>query len=195
MKLNQKTVKNYLKEHRKDTAEVRYDDMCVTFRLTLTPDERSVFVRRVVENCFTEDGTCLPEYLDVLFRTTFLQMCSNVPVFVMQIKTKDGADAVDMETMDRLCRVLLGNEGFAGTDSFAKISGVLALYDEMHELCEKAMQTRQQELLARQNPLQKTADAVAELLETLADRITAADPDELADALRVLTDYSQKQAK
>lgn len=67
----------------------------IQVRRMLTLAEKSVFVRRVV-NAVVDEGRYNPEYLDVAFFTTFLQMATNVNV----PEQKNHSAATGVKTVD-----------------------------------------------------------------------------------------------
>lgn len=88
--------------------------MEITLKTTLTIPEKGIFVDRVVNPCFDENGDFMPQYLDPLFMITLLQMTTNVPVIedIVPIMNEDGTESnekttiINIEKTYELCRAI-----------------------------------------------------------------------------------------
>lgn len=78
-----KLINSYCKERKFENVILNYvskdSEFSVSINPYLTLDEISTFVDRVVNHCFIDDNY-YPEYKDAIFKITFMQMCTNIPV-------------------------------------------------------------------------------------------------------------------
>lgn len=80
----------------------------------LSIEEIGLFVDRVVNACFDENGEYRPEYKDVIFQITVLQMLTNIGVYSKKVNELDSEEKptgkkisiIDVEKTYALCKEL-----------------------------------------------------------------------------------------
>lgn len=161
--------------------------MEINVKTRLTIDEKGMFVDRVVNACFNDNGDYMPQYLESVFAITLLQMTTNVPVFETTVQDGDEAyGVVDIERTYELCKAI--NLEAAVTDSTYQ-----NLVRELRSMVADKLAYRKQMQLSREREILNRAReevengvamivAVADKLnETLASAATAND---MAEALK-----------
>lgn len=96
-KLTAKSINSFIKKIPDETIEIPVSvgdkEIVFEFKSFLSIEEQTAFINRVV-NSVVKDNDIMPEYLDVIFFTTLLQMISNVEI------PRSEDDYVDLETIN-----------------------------------------------------------------------------------------------
>jgi len=104
-KITLNAMKQIVKNNTLEKVDFTFGETTIILNPNLSFSEKSIFIDRVTNSCFTDDGEFLPEYVDLMTFITLIQMCSNVPV-----PKKD--DMLDLK---------LGYEWLKATDLLNKI--------------------------------------------------------------------------
>lgn len=99
------SMKELVSNNKLGKVDFTYGNTIITINPNLSFAEKSTFIDRVVNSCFTSDGEFLPEYVDLITFITLIQMCSNMP-------TPKKDDKLDLQ---------LGYEWMVATDLLTKI--------------------------------------------------------------------------
>lgn len=145
-KISVDTVKKFLNERETEKEVFRSylvgdEEFEVRFKTSMTVDESTAFVNRVVSGCFDRLGNYRPEYVEPMFQATILQMCTNLPVLVLHgEKGDDGGRLMDLNAMCALFDAL----DIGGVDSEA----FQVMRMELGDLCRAAIKWRCKRTLA-----------------------------------------------
>lgn len=163
------TVKAFLKENKREdtyiqTFTVGDSTFDVVLHTTLTVDEKSTFINRVISGCFDMSGKFRPEYVSPMFRATILQMCTNIPAMTLRNEVdQGGAPTFDIDVMNDLYSAMKLDA--------VENAGYQAMLDEMADLCERAIEWKKSSLLAEH----QTDSALRRLLDTLNSKVDGMD--------------------
>jgi hypothetical protein len=98
-KVSIKDIKSKVKASNSDPIKFTFglgeNTIDVAFKLGMTLAEESVFIDRVCSNSFDVNGNYLPEYKNILFSVTVMQMLSNITI--PKEKDDKGIEIIDME--------------------------------------------------------------------------------------------------
>lgn len=187
-KIAMDTARNYVKE-KKPAGVVKTSmvfasgaEVEVEIRTSLTTEEKSTFINRVLSGCFDGNGDYRPEYLTPMLRATILQMCTNLPVISLKgEKTDNGESVMDIDAMDALYSAL-------DLDALDD-AGYQSLMGEMVHQCAVATDWRKARNLSGANTaLADAAKSVRELAAALMTKLDGFD-------LEALTEYAAKLSK
>lgn len=190
-----KTVRKYIKDAprmKSAAADVPLpggggETFRLEYRRTMTIEEKTACIKRVVDGCFDSDGVFHPEYVDPILYTSILQICTNLPVLTLQdVTASDGEPAVDLDAMYDLYMCLVHD--------LAEISdGEDTLYGieyELRDLINPAIRER-----LKRTPLQASltgaVNAVRDGVAALTDMLKDVDVESLTKYAGVLTKLSQ----
>lgn len=107
-KISVNTVKAFLKEHKQSNTTTQSfavgdSSFDVEIKTSLSIDEKTAFIKRVLSGCFDAKNNFRPEYVSPMLRATILQMCTNVPVISLKgEQAEDGGGLMDLEAMSEL---------------------------------------------------------------------------------------------
>lgn len=174
------TVKNFLKASKTEefttvSFPIGESSFEVQIRTSLTTDEKTLFISRVVRNCFDAAGNYHPEFLTPMLRATILQMCTNVPVLTL----KGEAESMDLDGMNDLyCAMDLDCLNHAGYQM---------MMGEMVNLCQMGVEWRKARVLSAANSastealnaLGDAAFSIRNAVEALAKKVDGANMTEL----------------
>lgn len=171
----------------------------VELKRYLTIDEKSAFVDRVANGCFDDEDEYHPEYREVIFQITLLQMLTDIPAFSKKVAELDSLgeqtgrkiDIVDIDRTYDLCRCL---------DLYDWAEDVVfrSLYDELqHLVAEKIIFKQQRILMGEKKQLERTRaefDNGLALINSVADILNETMTNGLknADSMKVLTEFAQR---
>lgn len=181
MKKNSKIFADFMKETESaNTTVITYNfaeqSFDVTLKTSMTVDDMSAFIDRVVNGCFDTNGEYRPEFRDAIFQITILQMLSDIPVFTKKMneldengnETKKKIDIIDIDKTYDLCKRL---------DFFHKANeSFRALVNELVYLIESKLNFEQQRILmgertVLQNARKDIENGIA-LINGIADELT-----------------------
>lgn len=98
-KVSIKDIKSKVKASNSDPIKFTFDSgentIEVEFKRCLTLAEESVFIKRICDNSFDTNNNFLPEYKDILFSVTVMQMLSNITI--PKSKNNNGIEMIDFE--------------------------------------------------------------------------------------------------
>ena len=189
------TVKRFLNDSTADVIitrsfQIEDNQFEVQIKTKLNLDERSVFVNRVVNGCFNDNGRFLPEYYLPLIHTTLIQMCTNIPPLTMKgEKAENGEAIIDIDAMDRLFYALhldkTDDENFQNT------------YREMQELCSDAIEWDAQHRFSLESngDIKSAASAIRSLAQELLEKVTQIDSKDLMEYAATLSEKTSKLDK
>ena len=96
-KVSIKDIKAAVKAKKQDTIKFTFgsgeNSIEVEFKQMLSLAEESVFIDRVCNNSFDTNNNFLPEYKDILFSVTVMQMLSNITI--PKSKNDNGVEMID----------------------------------------------------------------------------------------------------
>lgn len=184
-KIAMNTVRSFLKENQKHemcvlTLKVEDSTFDVHIQTDVSISEKSIFINRVLSGCFDIIGNFRPEYAEPMFRTTILQMFTDLPIFALKgEQDENGSGLLDIESMNALYLAMKLDE--LDNQSFRQMVA------ELKELCEKAIEWRKACALSERNSADKdviesfaqAANAVNTLMQTLVDKANGLNMDEL----------------
>lgn len=192
------TVKAYMKSlDTSDTFEVPIGDdgFVLTFKKSLTIDEKNAFIERVMSACFDIFGEYHPETFDPMFNATILQFCSNAPTLAKPKAKKDGdkEDAeplLDIDAMSNFYNAIHSYVIKAGGDDFEGFEY------EMRGLCQDRLSWLKNLRPERyMRPIAQTCGNIDALLgiigsiaSSLLETIENTDTDELVKYAKAVTD-------
>lgn len=195
------TVKAYMKSlDLTDTFEVPIGDegLVLTFKKSLTIDEKNAFIERVMSACFDIYGEYHPETFDPMFNATILQFCSNAPTLVKpktkKDENKEDVEALlDIDAMSNFYRAIHQYVINAGGDDFE------AFEYEMRGLCQDRLNWLKKLRPERyMRPIAQTCGNIDALLglignisSSLLETIEKTDTDELVKYARAVTDSTE----
>lgn len=103
-----KTVNTFLNEFCSDETFVKVypveqSQFEVQFKTSLTIDEQSLFINRVLSGCFDVMQNYRPEYVSPMIHATIIQMCTNLPVISLKNSRGENDEALmDVDAMEEL---------------------------------------------------------------------------------------------
>lgn len=194
-KISTGTIKAFLKEKSAPdtitkTVSVGDSSFDVQIRTSLTIDEQSTFISRVLSGCFDSADNFRPEYVLPMIHATILQMCSNVPVIALKNgQAEDGSALMDIDAMENLF-VSLGlcyHDAFYIGDTVYKDGPYVKMAKELEELCKSAIEWRKNRILAEKNvdnveALNAVGDAalaIRDVAKTMVYKVNNVNMDEL----------------
>lgn len=179
------TVKSFLKENKRDntyaqTYNVGGATFDVVFQTSLSVDEKSTFIKRVLSGCFDSNGDFRPEYVTPMIRATVIQLCTNIPALTLKNETDEGGvPALDLNGMNELY-LALDMENIQNDEYQIMLDDVVAL-------CHQALDWKRSALLHSHN----TDSAIRDLLNAITDRVENLDTDSLLKYAGTLSDRTK----
>lgn len=168
MKKNSKIFVDFMKETESaNTTVVTYNfakqSFDVALKTSMTVDDKSAFIDRVVNGCFDANSEYRPEFRDAIFQITILQMLSDVPVFTKKMneldengnETEKKIEVIDIDKTYDLCKRL---DLFHKADDSFRV-----LVNELVYLVETKLAFEQQRIIAGER---KALEKAREELET-----------------------------
>lgn len=204
MKLNKKDIERFMNSVHTDdalTIEIECGDtsLPVEVKKYLSIDEKTMFINRVVNGCFDSNDEYHPEYSNVVFQITILQMMTNIPVFTKKIDllddygtaTGEKIDVIDMEKTFNLCRHLNLVERVQDND-FRNLCEML-----QHYVNEKLAFVQQRILHGEKRLLEKTRSEIengVELINGIAEKLNESLQNNLEqkDVLNTVSKFTER---
>lgn len=159
------TVKNFIKEHKNDkefvvSYPIGDNSFDVTVKTYLSVVERSMFINRVVDNCFDANDNYTPEYFEPLFRATVLQMATNLPVLTLKATDDEEGAFMDIDAMNELWYALNAEELFYANANFCIFFS--ELFNECREEISRRMNERRfNEVLNKLNGFEEIGELIS----------------------------------
>lgn len=90
------------------------EELKIKVKNYMTVDEKRLFINRVANSCFDDEGSYNPEMRDTVFQITILQMLTDTPVFTKKIDEIDEigeatgkkVEIIDIDKTYELCKCL-----------------------------------------------------------------------------------------
>ena len=156
------------------------DSIAIEFKTRLSLPEKGAFLERVLSGCFDEEGNYFPEYLDPIFRTTVLQMCSNLPALSIRgSKTADGSPVLDIESMSKLYEML--ELDCSDNDAFR------SMQRDMMSLCKEAIEWRKRKIVSAVELVKVLVNAMQVAVTSLENL----DQDKVTEFANAVADYAK----
>lgn len=204
-KISTNTVKAFLKENKQDNAVIDTYDIGdstfdVSFKTSLTIDEQSIFVNRVLSGCFDAAGNYRPEYFEPMCHATILQLCTNVPVITLKGEQSEGGAALmDIDAMESLWHALGFNRIENYDDSQTMNPKILRAIWMLRGLAVEAVEWKRSKILSAAqsanteaiNAVGEAAQSVRDMMQALTDKIEKLDMSELLTYAKTLSSATQ----
>lgn len=181
-KITLATMKEIVASNKLKKVDFIYNKATIAINPILSLSEKSVFIDRVVDNCFTNEGEFLPEYVDLMTFITLIQMCSNVPV----------------PKKDNVLDLQLGYEWMVATDLLDKIrslgyinestedeKNLYKWFSDLEDCIANKIEFRKQEIIAnKENSFDKLITSLSSLADTITNAIKNINVEEFAPLLK-----------
>ena len=176
------TIKAFFMEHKTanmttTSFEVGESSFDVQIKTSLSIEEKTAFISRVLSGCFDTAGNYRPEYVTPMIQATILQVCTNVPVITLKGEiSDDGGSVMDIGAMSDLYAAM-------DLDHFSDVNyRVMKL--ELNELTNAAIEWKKSYVLAKLN--NAVSDALRNWIESF-EKVKESDLKELMQYAKKLS--------